>query len=55
MSTAAEIGQWMIDRVNAERWVYQEAIVNDIETMFGPEWVYANESGNPAISRQVLV
>lgn len=44
----------MVDRIIADRWEYQDVLVHEVETNFGPEWVYQNESGNPAISRKVL-
>jgi hypothetical protein len=44
----------MVDEIKAERVGYQETLVHEIENRFGSEWVYANEAGNPAISRKVL-
>ncbi|MFF0636672.1 DUF6953 family protein [Nocardia sp. NPDC004151] len=54
MVTETDVAQWMIDQIRAEDVGYQEHLVADIETRFGPEWVYQNESGNPAISKTVL-
>lgn len=34
--------------------LYQQDVVNDIETRFGATFVYDNESGNPAIDGRVL-
>ncbi len=44
----------MVDRIKANQVEYQEDIVSDIETLFGPEWVYENDNGNPAINKKVL-
>ena len=44
----------MVDRIKSNKFEYQETIVLDVESRFGSEWVYYNDSGNPAISRKVL-
>ncbi len=44
----------MIEQVYARGVLYQEDAVEQIEALFGPEWVYENENGNPAIHRGVL-
>jgi hypothetical protein len=54
MATAIEVAQWMVDRIRATKAEYQEHLVSDIETRFGSEWIYYNDSGNPAISKKVL-
>lgn len=55
MTTASEVAQWMVDRIQADNdWHYQETIASEIEQQFGSEWVYDNENGSPAISKTVL-
>ncbi|MGV9540343.1 DUF6953 family protein [Nocardia beijingensis] len=54
MTTASDVAQWMVDRIKANRHEYQADLVADIEALFGPEWIYENENGNPAINRKVL-
>lgn len=51
--TARDVAEAMWEEVQ-EDWLYQEHAVQWIEEDFGPEFVYENENGNPAISRAVL-
>jgi hypothetical protein len=44
----------MVDRIKSNKVEYQEVLVDDIPRLFGFEWTYDNESGNPSISRKVL-
>ena len=52
--TAAEVAEWMLQEVLRQGVVYQETMVGDIEMKFGATFVYSNERGNPAISKEVL-
>ena len=54
--TPLEIAQWMLDSVNAKpgEMFLQADAVEAIERRFGPEFVYENENGNPAIDTRVL-
>ncbi|MFE1596109.1 DUF6953 family protein [Nocardia sp. NPDC058705] len=54
MATTTEIAQWMINTITSRQYEYQQVIVSDIEELFGREWVYENDNGNPAISPKVL-
>jgi hypothetical protein len=54
MSTPQDIAQWMFDSVKNSSAVYQEEIMYDIESKFGPEWVYETEYGNLAINKDIL-
>ncbi|WFS15180.1 DUF6953 family protein [Rhodococcus aetherivorans] len=51
--TTREVAQFMIDRIREDGTWYQYEAVQEIEERFGPEWIYTNENGNPAISQQV--
>jgi hypothetical protein len=44
----------LCDAFTAKGRLYQDDAVSEIEKRFGAEFVYANEAGNPAISRRVL-
>jgi hypothetical protein len=44
----------MLDKMADSHWLYQETVVIAIRRDCGPEFVYTNESGNPAIDRSVL-
>lgn len=44
----------MLDELRREKYLYQEIAVAEIETRFGASFVYENENGNLAISREVL-
>ncbi len=44
----------MLGELNREDCLHQEAVVTDIESKFGQEFVHTNENGKLAIDRQVL-
>lgn len=48
------VARWMLDQVEREGELYQETAVYDLERQFGEDFVYENESGNPAIDKRVL-
>jgi len=54
MTTAREVAEWMFSHFEASRYLYQESIVYKIKKGFGSDFVYANENGNLAISKDVL-
>jgi hypothetical protein len=54
VATADEVAQWMAEQVRAHGELRQEDAVYDIEEKFGEEFVYENENGNPAITKEVL-
>ena len=54
MATPREIAEWMLVQLNQKQRLYPEAVVLDIRSEFGEEFVYTNENGNLAIDRQVL-
>jgi len=48
------IAQWMVGEIEREQQLDQASAVSEIATRFGPEFVYENGNGNPAIDRRVL-
>ena len=54
MPTPRDVGQWMLDELKASRALDHGAAVVGIESRFGPEFVYTNESGGASIDRRVL-
>lgn len=53
--TARDVASFMLGRLNEEGGVlYQADIVSEIRERYGNQFVYDNESGNPAIDRKVL-
>lgn len=52
--TINQVAQYMIDEIEVNEIVYQEYIVHEIEEKFGESFVYLNDNGNPAISKEVL-
>ena len=54
MTTPAEVAKWMLEELRRSGELYQEDAVWEIQRKFGSEFVYENENGNLAISRQVL-
>jgi len=51
---ASDVAQWMLDQISKKRELYQNDVVYQIEEKFGSKFVYDNEAGNLAISREVL-
>ncbi len=54
MPTAEDVAAWMLEELQREKVLYQEAVVSEIETRFGEEFTYANANGNLAIAKRVL-
>jgi hypothetical protein len=52
--TPEVVAEWMLSQLERKRWFYQDAAVHAIGRRFGEEFIYLNESGNPAIDRRVL-
>ena len=52
--THKEVAEWMLAQFNKSKELYQEDAVYGIESKFGREFVYENESGNLAIDKKVL-
>lgn len=48
------VAEFMINEIIEKKYAYQEYLVHDIRTKFGDEFVYENENGNLAISKNVL-
>ena len=51
---AFDVAYWMLEQITKKRELYQNEIVYLIEDKFGSQFVYENEAGNLAISREVL-
>ena len=51
---ASDVARWMLDQINKKREIYQNEVVYQIEEKFGSKFVYENQAGNLAISREVL-
>ncbi|WP_371477435.1 DUF6953 family protein [Alcaligenes phenolicus] len=49
-----DVAKWMFGELQRERYLYQETVVYDIQSNFGEDFIYFNDSGNPAISKKVL-
>jgi hypothetical protein len=49
-----DVAQWLLSEVTRQYLLYQEFAVDEIAERFGAEFVYYNDSGNPAIDRRVL-
>lgn len=54
MATAKDIAKWMLKRIEEEGYMYQQDVAYEIESLFGEEFIYINDNGNPAISKDVL-
>ena len=54
MATAKDVADWMAAHFNTASYLYQEMVVYQIRSQFGPCFVYANANGNLAIGKDVL-
>lgn len=54
MVTAKTVADWMFQTINQTGYMYQGAIVSEIQKKYGGSFVYQNENGNLAISKDVL-
>jgi Family of unknown function (DUF6953) len=52
--TDLDVAKWMAERVKEHGELHQADVVYEIEERFGSQFVYENENGNQAISRDVL-
>lgn len=53
-TTAEDVANWMFEKFQSTKHLYQEVIVNEIRKTFGTDFVYINANGNYAISKAVL-
>jgi hypothetical protein len=53
-ATPSDVARWMRDEVNRTGSLRQADAVAGIEREFGPDFIYLNENGNPAIDKRVL-
>ena len=51
---AVDVANWMFDKIIKKRELYQNEVVYQIEEKFGSRFVYENQAGNLAISREAL-
>lgn len=53
--TAKDVAQWMLEEFKRQaEWLGQDDAAASIERLFGPQFVYQNDRGNLAISKEVL-
>lgn len=52
--TARHVAEWMLSELERVKTLYQQPAVHQILQEFGQSFVYTNEHGNLAISRDVL-
>jgi hypothetical protein len=53
-TTPEDVAQWMIDELEKTGQLYQWEAILEIQSRFGDDFTYLNESGNFAIDRRVL-
>lgn len=54
MTKVEDAAVWLLAEVKAHQIVYQDTAVHDLEAKFGPDVVYINNNGNPAVASDVL-
>lgn len=54
MANAKNVAKFMFDELEKNNSLYQSEVVYDIEKTYGNDFIYENENGNMAISKQVL-
>lgn len=52
--TPDEVAAWMLEQLERTGELYQEDAVDQIARKFGPDSIYENENGNPAIAKPIL-
>jgi len=53
-TTPDDVAEWMLNELQRMKYLYQETVVYDIQSKFGEDFTYYNDSGNPAIGKKVL-
>jgi hypothetical protein len=51
--TEEQVAQWMLDELRSKGILHQKEAVDHIIRHFGPEFIYVNDNGNQAISKEV--
>jgi hypothetical protein len=54
ITTPEDVARWMLDELEKAGYLYQWEAVYKIQSRFGADFTYLNESGNFAIDRRVL-
>ena len=54
MSTPEDVARWMLDELEKAGYLYQWEAILQIQSRFGDDFTYLNESRNFAIDRRVL-
>ena len=52
--THKEIAEWMVRKLEQEKSLYQDVVVDEIASKFGHEFTYERDSGGLAIDKKVL-
>ena len=53
-TTPEDVAQWMQDELEKTSLLYQWEAILELQSRFGDDFIYLNESGNFAIDRRVL-
>jgi len=53
-TTPEDVALWMIDELEKTGQLYQWEAILELQSRFGDDFIYLNESGNFAIDRRVL-
>ena len=53
-TTPEDVAQWMIDELEKTGQLYQWEAILELQSRFGDDFTYLNESGNFAVDRRVL-
>ena len=54
MTTPEDVARWMLDELEKAGYLYQWEAILEIQSRFGDDFTYLNESRNFAIDRRVL-
>jgi hypothetical protein len=52
--TPLSVAQWMLSELERNGVLHQDTAAPDIDSIFGPDFIYLKENGNPAIRKDVL-
>jgi len=54
MSTAYDVAEWMVKRLDAVGRLEQKKVAHEIQTKFGSQHVYENKNGHLGVAQRVL-
>jgi hypothetical protein len=54
VTTPEDVARWLLSQLREQQTLYQNVAVYGIIEQFGEDFAYHNDTGNPAIARNIL-